>query len=122
MVRATLVTLEEERHRLFVTMHQSITDVVSAYQVLPSELTAIYEAFSAEKPSPLCELPIQYADFAYWERQRVKGEILEDQLAYLRKQFACGSPGLQWPEKHHTPPARTSRRTAVRFSFPNQPS
>ncbi len=56
-----------------MTMHQCVVDGVSVYQVLPTELTALYTAFSSGKPSALPELPVQYADFARWERQWLQG-------------------------------------------------
>jgi hypothetical protein len=97
LVRATLVTLDDEEHRLFLTMHQSIVDGVSVYQVVPFELASLYQAFSAGKPSPLAELPIQFADFADWERSSLQEDAREGQRSYWRKQLAGRVETLEWP-------------------------
>jgi hypothetical protein len=107
LVRALLVCLADWEHRLFITMHQSIADGVSVYQILPSELTILYGAFSAGKPSPLPELPIQYADYAYWQRVRLQREVLANQVAYWRKQLAGELPPLRWPADHPRSAAQT---------------
>jgi amino acid adenylation domain-containing protein len=65
--------------------------------VLAREMSALYEAFSAGRPSPLAELSIQYADFAYWQREWLNGEALEPQLAYWKKQLAGELPILELP-------------------------
>jgi hypothetical protein len=120
LVRAILVRLTDHQHRLFMTMHQCVVDGVSVYQVLPSELTAIYEAFSSGKPSPLPELSIQYADFAYWERHRLRGNILTSQLAYWRTQFVGQPPVLQWPTERSRPPVQTFRGAILPFTLTRQ--
>jgi hypothetical protein len=118
LLRATLVTLNQEDHRLFFTMHQSIVDGVSVYQVLPVELTALYEAFSAGKPSPLAELPIQYADYADWERSWLQGEVRDSQLSYWRQQLAGQLESLQWPSER--PPSRSLRGAIHPFAMSKQ--
>jgi hypothetical protein len=120
LVRAQLVTLDDQRHRLYFTMHQSIVDGVSVYQVLPSELIALYEAFSAGKPSSLPELPIQYADFASWERQWLQGDVLAGQLAYWRTQLAGELPVLQWPIDRLRPIVQTLSGAIRPFFLPKQ--
>ena len=105
LVRAMLVRLADQQHRLFITMHQSVVDAVSIYQVLPSELTSLYEAFSTGQPSALPELPIQYADFACWERQSLQGKVLEGELAYWRKQLADKLPVMELPGQRLRSPA-----------------
>jgi hypothetical protein len=107
LVRFVLVRLAHEEHRLFATMHQSIVDGVSVYQVFPSELVALYESFAADKPSRLPELPIQYADYAVWERRWLQGEELANQVAYWRKQLAGNVPALSWPTDRPRPPVQT---------------
>jgi hypothetical protein len=120
LVRATLVTLGDEEHRLFITMHQSVTDGVSVYQVLPSELVNLYEALSAGKSSLLPELPIQCADFAYWERHRLQGDVLASQLAYWREQLGGELPVLQWPTGQPRPPVQTQRGAIRPFVLSKQ--
>jgi Condensation domain len=120
LVRAQLVTLDDQNHRLYFTMHQSIVDGVSVYQVLPSELIAIYEAFSVGQPSPLPELPIQYADFASWERQWLLGDVLAGQLAYWRRHLAGELPVLRWPTERARPIVQTLRGAIRPFFLPEQ--
>ncbi|MFB2937533.1 amino acid adenylation domain-containing protein [Aerosakkonemataceae cyanobacterium BLCC-F154] len=92
LIKAILVRLNEQEHILLLTLHHIIFDGWSM-GVLTQELAALYEAFSTGKPSPLPELPIQYADFAEWQRQ--KG--LESQLAYWKKQLGGNLPVLELP-------------------------
>ena len=86
LFRAVLVQLSQEEHVLVVVMHHIITDGWSL-GVFTRELEALYAAFSEGKPSPLPDLPIQYADYAAWQRERLQGEVLERQLAYWKKQL-----------------------------------
>jgi len=97
LLRAVLLRTSETAYRLSLTAHLSIVDGVSVYQVLPSELSALYTAFSAGKPSPLPELAIQYSDYAYWQRDWVKRDAWSKQLEYWREQFRGGVPALEWP-------------------------
>src|ERR1044071_9555858 len=74
LLRACLLALDSNTHVLFLTMHHIVSDGWSL-GVLFRELATIYEAFAANKPSPLPPLPIQYADFALWQREVLQGEI-----------------------------------------------
>ena len=94
LIRPTLVTFDDREHRLFLIAHQMILDGISAYQIFPSELAALYKAFSAGKPSPLPTLAVQYADFANWQRQWLQGEVLARQMNYWRKQLGSQPPVL----------------------------
>ncbi|MBW4636379.1 MAG: AMP-binding protein [Iphinoe sp. HA4291-MV1] len=103
LLRSTLMQLADEEYRLFLTFHHIIIDGVSLYNVFLTELAALYEVFSNNKPSlqhapqtPLAELPVQYADFAVWQRQRFTEEILDRQLNYWKQQLA-DLPVLQLP-------------------------
>ncbi len=87
LFRAPLLRLSRQDHILLLTLHHSVSDGWSM-AVLYRELSALYEAFSNGKPSPLVPLPIQYADFAVWQRQWLQGELLEHQLSYWREQLA----------------------------------
>lgn len=97
LLRVMLVRLTNTDQRLFIFAHLSILDGVSVYQIVPVELAALYKAFSAGKASPLPDLPIQYADYAYWQRQWLKDVELAKQLAYWREQLAGELPVLRWP-------------------------
>ncbi|MBE8964966.1 amino acid adenylation domain-containing protein [Nostocales cyanobacterium LEGE 12452] len=92
LLRATLLRLKETEHILVFTMHHIISDGWSM-GVLIEEVTALYEAFSKGQPSPLAELPIQYVDFASFQRQQLQGEVLKSQLSYWKQQLE-GAPEL----------------------------
>lgn len=102
LLRARLVRLNEEHHVLFVTMHHIVSDGWSL-DVLWRELLALYDAFASDSPSPLPELPIQYADFAVWQRQWLQGEALESLLSYWKENLSGELPVLQLPTDHPRP-------------------
>ena len=118
LIRATLATLADDEHRLFLTMHQSVIDGISVNILFPSELTALYGAFVNGRSSPLPELPIQYADYAYWQHQWMKGEGLAAQLAYWREKLADLPPVPDWPGDHATPATLTYRGAIEPFTIP----
>ncbi|HSF38816.1 MAG TPA: non-ribosomal peptide synthase/polyketide synthase [Thermoanaerobaculia bacterium] len=107
-VRALLFCLGERDHVLLLTLHHIASDAWSV-SVLQREVIALYDAFAAGRPSPLPELPVQYADFAQWQRQWLQGEVLERQLAYWRKQLAGAPPVLDLPLDRPRPPVAGSR-------------
>ena len=95
LLRVTLLKLAETDHILLLTLHHIISDGWSM-GVLMQELGALYTAFLHNEPSPLGELPIQYADFAHWQRRSLQGESLESQLTYWGQQLK-DLPGLNLP-------------------------
>ncbi|MCA1991712.1 MAG: amino acid adenylation domain-containing protein [Coleofasciculus sp. S288] len=102
LLRVTLLQLGDEEHVFILTIHHIVSDAWSA-GVFIREVAALYEAFSQGRPSPLPELPIQYADFAVWQRQWLQGEVLENQLAYWRQQLGSNPPVLALPtERSHS--------------------
>ena len=86
LFRICLIRLTRQDHFLLLTLHHIVADGWSM-AVLYRELSVLYKAFSQGTPSPLPDLPIQYADFAVWQRQWLTGEVLETQLSYWRKQL-----------------------------------
>jgi amino acid adenylation domain-containing protein len=102
LIRATLLRLAQQEHVLLVTLHHIVADGWSL-GVLVSEFNALYEAFREGRPSPLPELAVQYPDFAYWQRQWLTGEVLEEQLAYWRGRLAAPLPLLQLPTDRARP-------------------
>jgi len=103
MLRATLLRLEPTEHLLILVMHHIASDGWSM-GILFRELSALYDAFATDQPSPLPPLPIQYADFAHWQRQWLTGDVLETQLNYWKQQLT-GAPGLlELPTDHPRPP------------------
>jgi len=96
LIRATLLQQSQEDHILLMTFHHIIFDGWSM-GVLIQELATLYQAFSTGQSNPLPELPIQYADFAQWQRQRFQGEKLQSQLAYWKQQLGGELPVLELP-------------------------
>jgi hypothetical protein len=105
-VRIRLFRLGDEEYQMLVVMHHTMTDWIS-YGVLNKELALIYEAFSEDKPSPLPPLPIQYGDFAIWERELLRGELANKQIAYWKERLAGAPPGLNLPYDYLRPPVQT---------------
>ncbi|MBD2468780.1 condensation domain-containing protein [Nostoc sp. FACHB-145] len=96
LLRAKLIHQKEDEHLLLISIHHIIADGWSI-GILIQELAKIYAAFSVGKPSPLPELSIQYADYAYWQRQWLQTDILQPQLAYWKQQLSNSAPLLQLP-------------------------
>ncbi len=111
LFHAELLRLAPEEHVLLLTMHHIVSDAWSI-GVLLRELGALYEAFARGGESPLEDLPIQYADFAVWQRERLSGERLEAQLAYWRGQLR-DPPVLELPTDRPRPPAPSYRGGSV---------
>lgn len=86
LLRAELLRLDDDDHVLALVMHHIVTDGWSL-GVLFRELSVLYRAFSAGKPSPLPSLPLQYPDYAVWQRQWLVGETLEEQLSYWQERL-----------------------------------
>ncbi len=105
LVRARLLRLASEEHRLLLTMHHIVTDGWST-GVLIREVAALYEAYSQGQSSPLEELEVQYADYALWQREWLSGETLDAQLAYWREQLSGELPVLQLPKDFTRPAAQ----------------
>ena len=97
LLRTLLVQLSDTEHRLFLTLHHIIFDGYSLYQIFLPELRTIYDAFRRGEPSPLPELPIQYPDFALWQREWAQGDTIAKQLAYWRKQLEHAPTQLALP-------------------------
>jgi hypothetical protein len=117
LLRALLIRMGDEVYRLAITAHLSIVDGVSVYQVFPKELGALYNAYSAGRPSPLAELTIQYRDFAYWQRKWFTDYEMERQLEYWRKQLRGEPPALNWPRVCR-PPVQTFHGAIHACTFP----
>jgi amino acid adenylation domain-containing protein len=115
MLRVTHVRLAPDDHLLLFAQHHIASDGWSK-EVLYRELAALYEAFVAGKPSPLPELPIQFADFAVWQRRWMAGERLEKLLNYWKGRLAGAPALLELPTDHPRPALRTNRGTHKRFT------
>ncbi|MDZ7959081.1 MAG: amino acid adenylation domain-containing protein [Aulosira sp. DedQUE10] len=107
LLRCTLLRLGENEHIALLTIHHIVADGWSM-GVLIKELATLYAAFCAGETSPLPELPIQYADFALWQRQWFQDEVLQTQLDYWQQQLK-NLPILELPTDFSRPPQRTFR-------------
>ena len=116
LLRVTLLQLATDDHVLLLAMHHIITDGWSM-GVFANELEAFYGAKVLGLPSPLAQLPIQYADFAIWQRQPAIAEILSPQLSYWKQQLAGATPLLELPTDYPRPTVQTSRGSKEFFSF-----
>ena len=116
LVRTELLRLAQEEHVLLLNLHHIICDGWSL-GVLVQELTALYQAFSEGRPSPLPDPSLQYADFAVWQRRWLEGEVLAAQLGYWKKQLGSGVPALELPTDRPRPPVQSYRGAAHRFAL-----
>ena len=107
----------ETVHLLLLTFHHIAIDGWSV-GIFVRELTALYRAFSQGQPSPLPLLPIQYADFAVWQRAWLQGPSAAQQLAYWQKQLAAAPQLLQLPTDFPRPAMQTFQGAAVDFRVP----
>ncbi len=112
LLRVALFQLSNSEHVLLFTIHHMISDAWSS-GIIIEELAALYEAFSRGKPSPLPELPIQYADFAYWQRQQLRGTAFEEHLTYWKQQLSGALPVLELPSDRPRPAVQTFRGAAT---------
>ncbi|MBZ4423375.1 condensation domain-containing protein, partial [Myxococcus sp. RHSTA-1-4] len=117
LLRAHLFKLGDSRHVLLLTMHHIVSDGWSM-GVLEREMAALYEAFHAGQPSPLPELPLQYADVAVWQRQWLQGEALEAQLAWWRKHLEGAPRALELPTDFPRPSVQSFRGASVPVHLP----
>jgi amino acid adenylation domain-containing protein len=117
LVRAMLVRLADDEHRLFLTLHHIVFDGFALYRVFLPELATLYEAFAGGRPSPLADPPIQYADFARWQRETQQGtETWTRQLAYWREGL-YGAPPLELPIDRPRPANYSFRGAMARLAL-----
>jgi surfactin family lipopeptide synthetase A len=96
LLRATLIIIGDADYRLYIAVHHILIDGISINNIFTPELQAIYTAFSQGKPSPLSELPVQYADFAAWQQKWFTEESFDNHLLYWEKKLA-NPPILKLP-------------------------
>jgi amino acid adenylation domain-containing protein/non-ribosomal peptide synthase protein (TIGR01720 family) len=108
LFRSTLLRLAEEQHVLLITLHHIVSDGWSSGLLL-RELGILYNAFRAHKPSPLPALPVQYCDYASWQREFLQGDVLERHLAYWKAHLAGAPSYLDLPFDRPRPAVQSSR-------------
>ena len=115
LLRPRLLRLEPDDHAVCLTLHHVVMDAWSL-GILARELTTLYRAYSSGLPSPLPELPVQYADFSEWQRQHMSGDVLAEHLDFWRSHLAGDLKLVELPTGRERP-ARLSYRGA-RLSLP----
>jgi HAD superfamily phosphatase (TIGR01681 family) len=107
LIRARLLRLSEQEHVALLTVHHIVFDGWSM-GVLIKEVAALYEAYAQGLASPLAELPVQYVDYAYWQRRVLEGQVLEGQLAYWKEKLADAPALLGLPTDRPRPAVQGS--------------
>ncbi|MFF5547871.1 amino acid adenylation domain-containing protein [Streptomyces olivaceoviridis] len=119
LLRVDVVRVADDDHYVLITLHHIVSDGWSS-GIMARELRELYAAAVAGREASLPELPIQYADFAVWQREQLTGEFLEGQLAYWRERLA-GVPALELPTDHGRPAERDGAEgDTVYFSVPQE--
>ncbi len=116
LLRAALFRLSRETHVFALTFHHIISDGWSM-GVLVREVAALYEAYAAGKESPLEELPVQYADYAVWQRDWLRDEVLENQFEYWRRLLGDVPTAIELPTDYPRLPVQSFRGDNITFSL-----
>ena len=116
LIRGCILRLETDRHVLLLTFHHIVADGWSM-AIVVKELEALYRAFVSGADAVLPEMPIQYADYAWWQRELVLTGGVETDLRYWERELEDAPAILELPADHHRPPVRSSRGGAMRFDL-----
>lgn len=116
-LRATLLRLSDEEHILLLTLHHICADGWSI-GIFFEELAELYAALVNEDAPRLPPLPVQYVDYAYWQRGWLRGQVWEEQLAYWRRQLHGAPPLIALPCDHPRPPVQSFRGALKHFALP----
>ena len=114
LLRAHLIRLSQEDHILLMVFHHIAFDAWSERVVL-ADLGAFYEAYAQGKPAALDPLPVQYAEIAAWQRERVNGDVLAGQLDYWKQKLADLPTATEFPTDHPRPAISSDQGEAVDF-------
>ncbi|MFM5992907.1 MAG: amino acid adenylation domain-containing protein, partial [Sphaerospermopsis kisseleviana] len=106
LIRVQLILVNETEQILLVCMHHIVADGWSM-GVFFQELTQLYNAYCQNQPSPLSTLPIQYSDFAIWQREWLQGDVLQNQITYWEKQLKDAPTLLSLPTDRPRPAVQT---------------
>ena len=117
LLRATVLQVDAQEAILAITFHHIVFDAWSA-GVLSHELVALYTAFRAQQPSPLAPLPVQYADFALWQREWLQGSVLQKLEAYWRERLRGAAP-LQLPGARSATSKQSFQGERIPFVLPS---
>jgi amino acid adenylation domain-containing protein len=119
LIRASVLRLAPDEHILIVILHHIVTDGWSR-KILVRELSALYAAFSQRHSDPLPPLPLQYGDFALWQRAALEGEALQRQLAYWRPKLAGAPQLLELPADRARPAVQSYEGARRLTSLPTE--
>jgi amino acid adenylation domain-containing protein len=119
LVRISLIRLDTQDHVVTLTTHHIVSDGWSR-GIVVRETAALYEAFCAHRPSPLPGLPIQYADYAIWQREFLSGDVLESHLSYWTEKLRAAPPVLNLPTDRPRPPVQTFNGASEPFQIPDE--
>src|SRR5262249_47595902 len=117
LLRASLLQLSAREYVLLLTMRHIVSDSWSL-GIFMREMGQLYVAYANMRPSPLGELPMQYADYAIWQQDWLRGDLLEEQVAHWRRQLAGAPVVLELPSDRPRPPALTHRSASLKFELP----
>jgi acyl carrier protein len=117
LLRVELLQVQPDNHLLVIVIHHIISDGWSM-NVLVQEIATLYHAFRAGQPNPLPALPIQYPDFAAWQRSWLQGEVLEQQLSYWQQRLAGAPATLDLPTDFPRPTTQSYRGAIYRHDLP----
>jgi amino acid adenylation domain-containing protein len=117
LVRIGLIRLADDDYVMHVNMHHTVTDRWSG-AIFERETGLLYQALASGQASPLPPLPIQYADYAAWQRERMGGEIYQKQVAYWKRQLAGAPYVLEVPPDYTRPPFQTFKGARVFATYP----
>jgi amino acid adenylation domain-containing protein len=118
LFRATLLQLSKDEYFLLVTMHHIVTDGLSI-EILKREFEILYESSLIGNPSPLPELPIQYADFGHWQVQSLQGGFFENQLSYWKQRIGESPPPLELPTDFARPAVQSHKGAVQLLDLPH---
>ncbi|MFN6565574.1 MAG: amino acid adenylation domain-containing protein [Nostoc sp. ChiSLP01] len=118
LVRWLLLKLSDQEHLLIHIEHHMVHDGWSFNNVFLNEFLALYQAFCLGKPSPLPELTLQFADYAHWQREWVKSEEAQAQLAFWQQKLSGSPPLLELPYDRPRPVEQTYNGTQIRVELP----
>ncbi|MGA9567228.1 MAG: amino acid adenylation domain-containing protein, partial [Candidatus Korobacteraceae bacterium] len=117
LLRVRLLRFSDDEHVLLLVVHHIVGDGWSG-SLIAGEMAGIYEAFAQDRPSPLPELAIQYADFAVWQRQWLQGEVQDLQVDYWRRQLAGAPAMLELPTDRPRPAVQGHRGALQSYAIP----
>lgn len=116
LLRAALLKLDEQRYVLLMTLHHIVSDEWSLRQLI-NEVGTYYQTYKNGNPSSAPELPVQYADFAAWQRNRLQGELYDRQIAYWRQYLESAPKALALPADRPRPAVMSYRGANHEFEL-----